>query len=300
MDTRKLTVGFESYDSGMPVGKRKSPINTHRVAWQDGLRAASFPPPAAPSLSHLSTHLANASRQGAELVKQAVLETAWPTRCAICDEQGMLLCSDCRRNLPYIDWWSACPKCGAPGGLIQCTECNETVLARAERSSYPFESCIQVTTLNEHARQVVLTYKDGGEQRLAQTMAALMAYVLPPSWKRTIDAVSFIPSSKQALQKRGFDHMHQLSWWFARYTELPHQSLFARPKKKDQRELTRKERFQNMTGSFQLLNPCSPLPAHVLLIDDVFTTGATLSAATDVLLEAGAESVRCLTFARAW
>lgn len=234
------------------------------------------------------------------LIKDAVLETAWPTRCAICDKPGLLLCQECRRSLPYIDWWSACPRCGAPGGLEQCTECNEAVLARVGRTRYPFESCMQVVTLDDRTGRIVLTYKDFGEQRLAQTIAALMAYALPYDWRKRSDFVSYIPSSSKALKTRGFDHIRQLSWWLAKYARMEHQQLFRQPEKKDQRELTRRERFQNMAKSFQLLVPDSAEDRNILLIDDVFTSGATLSTATDALLDAGARSVRCLTFARAW
>ena len=281
------------------------PITKHGDAWLGPLRAASehggF------QRCHIANrceHADSASRTTANellsLAKDAALETAWPTRCAICDKPGLLLCQECRKTLPYIDRWSACPRCGAPHGLVQCTECNETVLEHVGRTRYPFESCAQVVTLDERTGRIILTYKDFGEQRLAQTMAALMAYALPHDWRLSLDFVSFIPSSEQAYRKRGFDHMQQLSWWFAKYVRIKHQSLFLRPEKKDQRELSRKERFRNMANSFQLKNKAAPDQKAILLIDDVFTSGATLSAASDALLEAGAQSVRCLTFARAW
>ena len=54
-----------------------------------------------------------------------------------------------------------------------------------------------------------------------------------------------------------------------------------------------------MARGFSIL-PGATVPTRVLLIDDVYTTGATLFAATDALMAAGAAQVRCLTFARAW
>ena len=60
-------------------------------------------------------------------------ELLWPTYCAACGAPGSVLCGQCRRSLAYIDWWRACPRCGAPFGRIQCTECNAVMLqAQAE------------------------------------------------------------------------------------------------------------------------------------------------------------------------
>jgi predicted amidophosphoribosyltransferase len=67
-----------------------------------------------------------------------------------------------------------------------------------------------------------------------------------------------------------------------------------RPRTRDQRTLDRKQRFANMSDGF-----CARKAAaqrDVVLIDDVYTTGATLCAATDALLDAGAACVRCATF----
>ena len=65
----------------------------------------------------------------------------------------------------------------------------------------------------------------------------------------------------------------------------------------DQRLLGRADRARNAAGSFAVTGA---LTGHVLLCDDVFTTGATLDAAASVLLDAGACEVRCATVARAW
>ncbi|MDD7690067.1 MAG: hypothetical protein PUI93_04055, partial [Ellagibacter isourolithinifaciens] len=51
--------------------------------------------------------LADTARLYAEAAAQAVAETLWPTRCAICDEPGELLCERCRSELPFIDLWRA-------------------------------------------------------------------------------------------------------------------------------------------------------------------------------------------------
>ena len=75
--------------------------------------------------------------------------------------------------------------------------------------------------------------------------------------------------------------------------------VLARPRSRDQRALARRDRLAKMEGRFIPLPGASAFPS-VILVDDVYTTGATLFAATDAVRVAGAATVRCLTFARVW
>ena len=122
--------------------------------------------------------LADTARLYAEAAAQAVAETLWPTRCAICDEPGELLCERCRSELPFIDLWRACPICGAPWGHTQCTECNRVMLAATGRKAVAFSSLASPFELAESTRRIAVVYKDGGEQRLATEMARYMARYL--------------------------------------------------------------------------------------------------------------------------
>ena len=84
----------------------------------------------------------------------------------------------------------------------------------------------------------------------------------------------------------------------ARDLGLPLDDVLARRSKRDQRDLGRSDRRANALGSFAVLHPLEG--ARVLLLDDVFTTGATLGAAAQALKSRGAVEVLGLTFARAW
>ena len=106
---------------------------------------------------------------------EVACETLWPTRCAVCDASGDLLCDACAARLPYIDTWRACPRCGAPFGRVQCTECNRIMLAAGNRERLPVERMASALVLTPSARRVVCAYKDQGERRLAAVMARLMA-----------------------------------------------------------------------------------------------------------------------------
>lgn len=233
------------------------------------------------------------------LVGEALLETLWPTRCAVCDQPGELLCDECRQGLPYIDWWRACPRCGAPFGHVQCSECNTVIMASLEREAPPFAGLASAVVYQTAARRIVSAYKDQGERRLARTMAAIMAPFVAPSWKESLQAVTFTPATAAARRKRGFDHAELLAECVAALLDLPCIGLFQRPRSIDQRKLSRNERLANMQGRLSVLPGATP-PKNMLVIDDVCTTAATLIAASDALVDAGTENVYCLTFARTW
>lgn len=251
------------------------------------------------------------------LARDAVLETLWPTRCCVCDLPGDVLCTECERGLAWLDLWQACPACGAPYGRLECTECAEVVLRALGRSAFPFDSCHSAVLLDAAAHRIVLAWKDGGEARLGAVMARLMADTLPRPWfqgsapaARTAQdapqAVLYVPATRAAVARRGFDHAEELAGQLATLLGLPCWTPLARPHAKDQRGLSRRERARNSAGTFSVVREHTtegalrPLSQRILLVDDVFTTGSTLSAATDALKAAGVQTVHCATFARAF
>ncbi|MDO4182231.1 MAG: phosphoribosyltransferase family protein [Coriobacteriia bacterium] len=233
-------------------------------------------------------------------LKQAGLETAWPTRCALCDKPGAPLCEACKLSLPFIDQSLACPLCGAPAGLRQCTECNSVMLRTCGLSRLPFDSCSNSVVLDERSLKVVTTFKDGGERLLGDQIAFYLACLVNPSWYNTLNAITYVPASPQSMKRRGFDHGMLLAHALSAAIGIPSLGLLARPATQDQRRLNRLERLENMRQAFAVNPAAKPkMPRSVLLIDDVMTTGATLYAASMALKANGAQQVRCLTFARA-
>ena len=233
-------------------------------------------------------------RRAARFAAEVAAETLWPTRCALCDAPGAVLCDRCKGKLPYVDWWRACRRCGSPFGSVQCDLCNPVTLRRMGRKELPFAACASAVMFDDETGRLVRVFKDQGEQRLSAVMAAEMVRVVPPAWR--FDAVTFVPATLAAARYRGFDHAELVAHDVAAAIGLPCVSTLARPKTRDQRQLGGSQRIANLAGSFRALGPGQP--RDVLLIDDVFTTGATLCAATDALRAAGCEHVHCLTFAR--
>ena len=228
---------------------------------------------------------------------EALVETLWPTRCAVCDAFGEVLCEQCLRQLSNIDWWRACPRCGAPFGRVQCSECNSVILAHSGYDQIPFDGCASAVVFDENVARIVRIYKDQGERRLAHTMASLMARMCLPAWEGS--AITYIPASAAAHRRRGFDHAELLSEELASLLDATVMPTLQRPQTSDQRKLSRQARWENLAGRFHVL-PEASLPPRILLVDDVYTTGATLFDAANTLKEGGAKHVYVLTFARVW
>lgn len=227
--------------------------------------------------------------------RNVVLETLWPTRCVICDTPGDVLCAACRINLPYLDYYHACPLCGAAFGSIQCSECNGFMLEKRKLNALAFDACASVCVATGSSLQIVKTYKDRNEQRLSSVIAALLLPFIDPSWPHNF-VITAIPARKDALRQRGFDHMKSIAQEISVLSRHEYQELLTQKQRKDQRKLSAQNRFSNMRDAFSL--KADYIPSSILLLDDVYTTGATLNAASELLKEAGATWVGCLTFLR--
>lgn len=231
------------------------------------------------------------------LAREMVSETLYPTRCAICDRPGAVLCTACETALPYIDACTACPRCGAPFGIVQCSECTRVLMEPFGYEDPPYDEMASALMLTEAVRRVVTVYKDKNERSLARPMAQIMARYLPPRWTYHTPAVTFVPATVAARRRRGFDHGERLARELSFICELDFAPLLVAGRRDDQRRLGRSGRIGNMRHSLTVMARAS-VPAAVIVVDDVCTTGATLFAATEALRSGGAETVYCLTFAR--
>ena len=238
-------------------------------------------------------------RQLVHAAAAVVQETLWTTRCAICDAPGALLCADCALALPFIDANRACPRCGAPFGAVQCTECNRTLLAQAGREGLPLDGMGSALALDDAARRLVTTYKDRGERRLAGAIGALIARVVPPRWLQPSTVVTFVPATAAARARRGFDHAELLAQAVADQLGIACLPLLDRPHSADQRLLGRRGRLRNLQQGMAC-RPGARVPRAAIVVDDVCTTGATLYGAADALRAAGTQQVYGATLARVW
>jgi ComF family protein len=153
---------------------------------------------------------------------------------------------------------------------------------------------------NSAAARMIVLYKDHNERRLADVFAELLYEALPPSWAVWAQAVTFVPADAEALVRRGFDHMEYIAEKFAGLSSLPLARLLYKHPVFDQRSLNREQRRRNLEGALVFEHAYRDVPKRVILLDDVFTTGATLDVAAKALRWGGVLEVRTFSIARVW
>ena len=215
-----------------------------------------------------------------------LLDLVLPRRCAACGEGEELVCAGCRAALRRLDG-PLCARCGAPTAwpLERCREC-------AGRR-VPFASARAAVAYEGPARPLVAGWKERGLRPLAREFAALVVETVP---RPAVDELTFAPGDPERSLKRGQNAAEALARELGRSWLLPVRKLLVRIEPaRPQRGLSREERRRNVRGSFAV---CAPPAARVALVDDVYTTGATVVASTTELRRAGARTVHVVTFAR--
>jgi predicted amidophosphoribosyltransferase len=143
-------------------------------------------------------------------------------------------------------------------------------------------------------RRIVAAWKERGLRGLAGVASDTVAATIAPP---RADAVTFVPADADRGSRRGHHPAEELARGVAAAWSLPVAPLLRRPRPlRPQRGLNVAERRRNVRGAF--VARVSP-QRRVLLVDDVYTTGATLNEAASALRRAGAREVHAVTFARA-
>jgi predicted amidophosphoribosyltransferase len=188
-----------------------------------------------------------------------------------------------RRIVPPL-----CERCGCPTAwpLQRCAECAGRRLAflRA-RAAVEYDGPV---------RRVVASWKERGLRRLAGWAATVMADAVP---RPEVSVLAHVPGDPGRRLERGHHAAERLARELAGAWDLPFEHLLQRDAgSRRQRGLSRPERRRNVAGAF---STAGAVPAQVCLVDDVYTTGATVNAAASTLRKAGTKRVEVVTFARA-
>ncbi len=208
---------------------------------------------------------------------ERLLDLLFPPRCVFCRKrlEAGDICPDCLRDLP---------RCGKIRG----------------RGEF-FSQAAAPLYYEKSVREAVLRYKFHGRRGYAAPFARLMAECAGESLEGPFDLITWVPVSRQRLRKRGFDQSELLARETAARLGLP----LARALRKSRHTgansklAGREARPANVLGAFEAAEPETVREKNVLLVDDIYTTGATLSECSRILLMAGAEDVACLTLAAA-
>jgi ComF family protein len=214
-----------------------------------------------------------------------------PKHCLVCGEACLVegLCSTCRLALPWN--LSACRRCALPlpAPVAACGHCLRrmpplTIAHAAFRYEAPLDRLLPRLKFHDDL---------AAGRLLGGLMAEALADVEHP------DALIPLPLHRKRLRSRGFDQTLELATPLARALHLPLRDdiLIRMRETAPQSRLNATARRRNLRRAFAV-QPGVALPAHVALVDDVMTTGATLHAAADALLRAGVTRVDAWVCAR--
>jgi ComF family protein len=216
-----------------------------------------------------------------------------PPACLLCNEaipdreEDALICSICRLRWKPVPH-PLCNRCGQPSSKdLHCRLCADWPpgLLRVRSAVW----------LEGSARSAVHQLKYEGWSRAAEAMAEAMAQLEPLTAGLSLVP---IPLGSRRMQARGYNQSERIAAVLGKRLQLPVRAdLLTRVREtRTQTALTPEARHANVAGAFDAL-PVGGV--NLVLVDDVFTTGATLAAAGAALIQAGAARVEAVTFARA-
>lgn len=205
----------------------------------------------------------------------------------MCARPGAVLCESCRDGLVRLRP-PLCERCGAPGPwpVRRCAECSGRRLA--------FACARSAIVYDDHARTLVRVWKEHGRRRLAAEAAGLVAELVP---RPEVEMLTHVPGDPERALARGRVAPAALAESLARVWSIPAADLLRRTRSlRRQRGLGLAERRRNVRGSVVARER---VPRVVCIVDDIYTSGATVNECASALRRAGARRVEVVTLARA-
>lgn len=209
----------------------------------------------------------------------ALLDLLYPPRCVFCRKllkkgEGPV-CEKCLGELPYT----------RNGG---------------ERSGDFFSVCVAPLYYEGDVRESLLRYKFNEAAGYARAYGALVAECVRDRLAGRYDLISWVPLSKKRYKERGYDQARLLAE--AAALELGDAAIPTLEKRRDVARQSgmgsAEKRRANISGAYRALDPELIAGKRILLIDDIVTTGSTLSECARTLLQSGAKEVMCAAVAR--
>lgn len=235
--------------------------------------------------------------------RQSALDLLLPPRCASCTApladapRPVQLCDDCRGQLALADW-PACPRCAAlvpmaEGVALACSHCRDAKLK--------FERALAVGSYEGLLAALIKRMKADRSEVVARTLAALAWQELGAELAALdVDVATAVPMFWRTRWRRGVNPPRVLAEELAERLGVFAAGNMLRQVRAvtPQIEFSRQGRFQNMHRVMEVRPGYILDGAHVLLVDDILTTGATASEAARALRAAGADKVSVFVLAR--
>jgi ComF family protein len=234
------------------------------------------------------------------LLGDGLLTLLYPPHCAKCradTASGVHLCAACAEQARKIEP-PFCRQCsqpfeGAIDGDFICSNCRERKLH--------FDCAVTRYLSRGVVREFIHRFKYDRHFYLRHPLADWMAEALDDDRIRSQPFDAFVPVPLHAarFRERDFNQAEVLAKLLAKRTSHPVLAALRRTRyTTTQTRLDREQRMENLRNAFRVRHVSAVQSRHLILVDDIFTTGSTVDECARVLREAGAASVRVITVAR--
>lgn len=220
-----------------------------------------------------------------------LLDILFPKKCLRCEAWDTYLCTNCSKSI-ILNKHQRCIICQKPSlhGFTH-PSCTNTISPNRLITIFDYNQSLVSKIINtaksKHAQELIEDFSDYALQKVK---------IIHPLFHTF--TISSIPITKSDKRHKGFNHSEIIAQATSRHLTLPIDNLLQKIKRtKPQKSLNKKDRNYNLKNSLQLRSP-KCLPSHVLLVDDVTTTGATFLEASKVLKKAGVMTIWCLALAQ--
>jgi competence protein ComFC len=234
------------------------------------------------------------------ILLDTLLELFYPSNCVGCgypQDRGTLLCEQCKATSPRIRT-PFCRCCSRPfEGLIAGDFC----CPNCEDSTPAFDCVVSNYQAKGVLRDLIHRFKYGRQFYLRRVLAGYLLEAMQDARIQAdpADCLVPVPLHPARMRERGFNQSEALAEILSKRTRLPIVRCIERRRYTNtQTRFDRVERMQNLRNAFAMRKNSDVRGKHLVLLDDVLTTGSTLHECALVLRAAGAESVRAITVAR--
>lgn len=239
-----------------------------------------------------------ATRARINRLVHSVIDTVLPPVCAHCGRVGVLICPDCLALFQTIPE----PICAVCGRMLKqgtSTGSESESLCQTCASQRPSVAEARAPFLYEEPLSgIIHRLKYDGQFALARPLGELLADRWP-DWSEPVELIMPVPLHARRERQRGFNQAALLARHLSDAVGVPLEASAVRRARhtRPQVDLNPEERAANVAGAFMTTGH-GMVDRHILLVDDVFTTGATMNATAEVLLAAGARRVSAYCVAR--
>lgn len=203
-----------------------------------------------------------------KIVPEALLDIIYPyeNKCIICGVEGFLgICSKCRSDIKRVNQQEEIMAYGYYGGVL---------------------------------KKLILNLKYHKSFIAGKVLADLLCQIIIEK-KLSIDCICYVPISKDSLKKRGFNQCSVLAKNISSILDIPVIDCLVKVKEtKEQKLLGKEERMKNILDAFEIKNKEKLFKKNILLIDDVYTTGATINECKKNIEKCNINKIYLLTIAK--